>query len=235
MTNPQWTAQEQADADVRDALTAAQAAHGPVLEQLVSPSDPDWASYQSDSPDWFMKAAGDVIRKYCGWHIFPNIKTIQKNIMCGSRGIIVLPSRYITQVDSLIVGDDGNLEYPNAQWIDPKDYVWHEAGWIQRKGYAYYQGWYYSGYYYGNDPYYLPVWDTGLATCTFWHGYESLPDEVKAVAFELAEQAMAVRTGNVKMMQSPGGYQVQTSQNFGLSLNCEQMNRLANYRVGMVA
>lgn len=237
MTNP-WTAQDEANAQTQHALSAAQAAHEPVLEQLVSETDPDWAAYQSDDPAWFLRAAGRVIRKYVGWHIFPNIQTVEDKIAVGSRGIIMLSSRHVTQVDSLKVQSEASAPVgappPPYQWIDPNDYVWHETGYIERKGFAYYAGWYYASYFYGNDPYYLPVWNTGFAQCTYWHGYETLPDDVKEVAFELAEQAMTVRAGNVKMMESPGGYRLQTSQNFGLALNPEQMNRLAPYRTGMV-
>lgn len=232
MTDEQWTEQDQADADIRHALSAAQAAHQPDLEQLVTPDDPDWNAFQSDDPAYFLRAAGHVIRKYVGWHIFPNQKQTLKKIRCGTRGIIILPARHITQVDSIFIA---HSEDRPPHFLDPHEYVWHENGVIERKGWSYYNGWQYAGYFYGNDPYYMPAWDTGFADCTFWSGYETLPDDVKTIAFELAEQAMTVRTGNIKLLESPGGYRAQTSQNFGLALNPEQMNRLANYRVGMVA
>jgi hypothetical protein len=229
----QWTPEDEAEAQVRDAVRATQkaAAADPPIQDLVTQDDPDWGAYQSDDPDWFLRAAGRTIRKYVGWHIYPNIQETRHKIRTGSRGIIMLPSRHVTEVDKLFIRMSEDLP---PQWVAKDDYIWHQAGYIERRGWAYYTGWYYAGYYYGNDPYYLPVWETGFATCTFWHGYTTLPEDVKEVAFELAEQSMTVRAGNVKMLEAPGGYKAQTSQNFGLSLNPEQKNRLASYRVGGV-
>lgn len=212
-------------------LRGAQSGQEAVLPQLVDAQDPDWSAYLTDDPDWFLRAAGREIRKYCGWHLFPNQRDTVHKIRVGTRGIIMLPSRHVTSVEAVHISmNEGHP--PSTE--NPNDYVWHEAGYIERKGFAYYAGWYYAGYYYGNDPYYLPVWDTGFAAVTFWHGYPTLPEDVKEVAFELAEQAMQVRAGNVKMLEAPGGFRAQTSQNFGLSLNPEQKDRLANYRIGMV-
>jgi hypothetical protein len=239
MTNPSWTPQQQALADLRHTGSAVQAAQGDdPLEQLVGVNDPDWAAYQSDDPAYFLKAASRIIRDYVGWHIYPNIETTKTSIPLGARGIIILPSRHVTQVDSLVIQHgrvDGDADDTPPTWVNPNDYEWFESGYIQRKGWAFWAGWYYASYYYGNDPYYLPQWDTGFATVKFHHGYDVLPEAVKSVAFELAEQAMAIRTGNIKQLESPGGYRMSTSQNMGLNLNDEQRNRLANYRTGFTA
>lgn len=212
-------------------LVGALSGQEAALPVLVTPDDPDWESFQADDPEWFLRAAGREIRKYCGWHITPNRRQTATKIHTGTRGVIMLPSRHVTNVESLFIQQDETLP---AHTVDPTDYVWHEAGYIERKGWAYYNGWFAAAYYYGNDPYYLPVYNNGFASCTFWSGYATLPDDVKSVAFELAEQAMTVHSGNVKMLESPGGFKATTSQNFGLSLNPEQKNRLANYRTGMV-
>jgi hypothetical protein len=216
---PQW----------HEAEAALRSVAQPTLPDLVTTSDPDWAKYLSDDPAWFLRVAGKAIRTYCGWHIYPNQRDCLHHIRTGAKGIIMLPSRYVTAVESLSinVGDDSP-----PQCIKPHDYEWFQSGWIQRKGWSYYNDWQFSGYYYGNDPFYLPVSRPGEASCTFWHGYTDLPDDVKQVAFELGEQAMAARSGNVKMLEAPIGFRVQVSQNFGLILNQEQMARLANYRTG---
>lgn len=228
MTEPAWAA----EAQLNEVQAATRSAAQPTLPDLVTQDDPDWAKYRDDDPDWFLRVAGRAIRIYCGWHIYPNKRECLTKIRTGSKGIIMLPSRYVTAVESLAIRT-GSGSAP--QLIDPCDYEWHETGWIQRKGWSYYNDWQFSGYYYGNDPYYLTVNDPGEASCTFWHGYNTLPDDVKEVAFELGEQAMTARTGNVKMLEAPIGYRVQMSQNFGLILNPEQMARLSNYRIGMFA
>jgi hypothetical protein len=204
---------------------------------LVLPNDPDWLSFQTKDESWYLRAAGRAIRKYCGWHIYPNIRQTIHNQAMGSWGILTLPSRYVTGVDHLavVVGDNKWQEIPES------NYVWHRAGWLQRRGWGYWN-WFSDGYYYGNDQYYLPSWDSGmgaagsgLATCTFWSGYTNAPEDVKEVVFEVAQSTMTMSSGNVKQMEVTGGYRIEFDQNFGMTLNCDQQNRLANYRIGMVA
>ncbi len=204
----------------------------PHLKHLLSLEDPDWQEFRSDDPRWFLEAAGAVIRKYVGWHIYPNIQTTATNLRVGTKAIVMLPSHHVTSVDELNIWFGEQNGDPKV--LDPSAYIWYPSGWIQIKGTQWWSDWYMTGYYYGNDPYYLPVTRPGIATCTFHHGYHELPDDVKAVAFELADQAITVRAGNVKVLQSPGGYRADPTQPFGLTLNLDQKNRLANYRIGMV-
>lgn len=232
MTAPEWTPEDEAEAQIRDAARAAQkAAAEPALQNLLTVDDPDWAKFQSDDPEWFLRAAGAAIRKYVGWHIYPNLREHVKKIKTGAKGIIMLPSRYVTEVDKVTVSYGEAIDTPH--YLHHDDYLWYEAGWIQLKATSWWTDWYMTGYYYGNDPYYLPITQPGIASVTFWHGYTALPEDVKEVAYELAEQAMAVRAGNVKSLMSPGGYRVDVTQSFGLTLNADQKNRLANYRIGM--
>jgi hypothetical protein len=46
---------------------------------------------------------------------------------------------------------------------------------------------------------------------------------------------MTIRAGSVRLLESPGGYRAQFSQNQGLNLNDEQRGRLANYRLPATA
>lgn len=203
------------------------------VPSLVTPKDPDWDRYKKDDPEYFLRAAGQLIRTFVGWHIYPNRTETRHKLQVGNRGVIMLPSRHVTNVEQVTVCRGG--EHDAGHTLQPDEYLWHEAGWIERKGQTFYNdGWAAGAYYYGNDPYYLPVSEPGHALVTFTHGYADLPDDVKEIAFEVAEQAMAIRTGNVKMLEAPIGFRVQASQNFGLSLNPEQIVRLANYRLGMV-
>ncbi len=229
-----WTPEQAAEAEKRDIIRAAQKANAePALPSLLSADDPDWDAFQADDPDWFLRAAGQAIRKYVGWHIYPNTRETVCKLHSGSRGIIMLPSRHVTEVDSLTIQMNEGLA---GQWVNPNDYVWHEAGYIERKGWAYYAGWSYVGGYYGNDPYYSPVWNTEFATVTMWHGYATLPEDVKEVAFELAEQSMMLRAGGpIRELDAPGGYKVVFSGPLGLTLSTDQKARLANYRIGWVA
>jgi hypothetical protein len=215
---------------IASAISAASSGSTP---ELIDPADPDWVSYQADDPQYFLRVAGKAVRAYCGWHLYPNLRQTLNNVRMGARGRIMLRSRRVTQVDSLAIMSNAEGTVTGNP-VAAADYVVYEDGWIQLNGYAFWTDAFYSGYYYGNDPYYVPVTQPGLASVTFWHGYDVLPENVKQVAFELAEQAATLRSGNVRMLEAPGGYRVQVSRDFGLTLNPDQMDRLANYRIGMV-
>lgn len=209
-----------------------QAASPTPLPALLSVEDPDWGKYQSDDPAFFLAEAGRAVRKFCGWHIFPNITEEACKIRVGSKGIVLLPSRLVTDVECLALTFGADDCY---QELHPHQYTWYKAGWLQLRGAAGLD--WAGGYYYGPDGPSFPFLSgtqPRLAKVVFKHGYETLPEDVKGVCFELAEQAMVVRSGNVKQLESPGGYRAQLSQNAGLSLNDEQRNRLSSYRIGMV-
>jgi hypothetical protein len=198
------------------------------VQDLVSTADPDWQAFQTKDPDWFLKVAGDAIRIYCGWHLFPNVQATKVSPI-GAKGIIMLRSRYVTDVSNVTVFPKSN----DPCVLDPeRDYTWYADGWIQRNGWPLW-GDTYSGYYYGNDPYYLPVFQAGEAQVTFNHGYDVLPNPVKEVAYELALSTIQMRAGNIKEIATPG-FRLAPGQCFGLSLNDEQKNRLANFRIGGV-
>lgn len=202
---------------------------GELLPPLVSDSD-DWGRYLRDDPEYFLRAAGQLIRVFCGWNIFPNRTETVGKLPVGARGVIMLPSRHVTNVEQVTLYHG---EHPHT--LQPDDYLWHEAGYIERKGLSYWNdGWERGAYVLGSDPFYNTVTEPGHASVTFTHGFPELPADVKQIAFEVAEQAMAIRTGNIKMLEAPIGFRIQTSQNAGLSLNELQIARLANYRLGMV-
>jgi hypothetical protein len=197
------------------------------LVDLLDAGDSDWAAFLAKDPAWYLKVAGDTIRKYIGWHLYPSLTVTEPQLEMGAKGIIPLPSRYVTDVASVTV-------FPQSQHpctLNPdSDYLWFPEGYIVRTGYPWF-GEMYTGYYYGNDPYYLPVWQSGWASITFTHGYNQVPDNVKEVAYELALSTLRLNASNTKEVATPGFRQV-FSQPAGMTLNSDQKNRLANYRVG---
>ena len=198
---------------------------------LCDPTDPDWASFQAQDPNYFLSVAGARIRTYCGWRIYPNDTDTVDRLRIGTNGRIMLPSLYVTDVAQLTVQTGVNTSIT----IDPDMYEWFANGWIMPLGLT---GWGwggYSGFYYGPDtPAYLPWMNFGYATVTFTHGYPAVPADVKSVAYELAEVAAEMTAGNVSGITTPG-YQLTLTRNAGLNLNCEQMDRLAPYRLPVVA
>jgi hypothetical protein len=211
-----------------EAIRNAQRTDAPVLPGLASIEDPDWTAWQADDPEFFLRAAGKAIRRYCSWHLFPNIRQHVTKITPGSDGIIMLPSLHVTDVDRLTVSFGGH-----EQEIRHSDYEWFQAGYIEIRHHCW-DDWQAAGYY-GPDQFYLPITQPGLATCTFWTGYHTLPEDVKSVAYELATSTMTLKTGNLKSLATPGEYKIELTQDAGLTLNDDQKDRLSSYRLGGVA
>ena len=197
------------------------------LQNLLDANDPDWQKFSSQDPEWFLRVAGSAIRVYCGWHIYPNLQQTCPQLPIGAKGIIMLPSKYVTDVSNVTA-------FPNTDTpvvLDPAtDYLWDEAGWVQRTGYPSWADSY--GYYYGPPNWTaLPVWQAGIASVTFNHGYQVCPVDIKEVAYELALSTTEMRAGFIKEVQTPG-FRLQPGQDFGANLTVNQRNRLANYRIG---
>jgi hypothetical protein len=214
------------------------------VQDLLSVNDPDWAAFGKADPEYLLRVCGSAIRQYCGWHIYPSVTETLTQLRIGSNGAIMLPSLLVTEVASvsLQTGTDNTVE------LEPDQYVWFDTGKIQPAGLFWWSG-SYSAYYYGPDsPAYVPWMNYGWATVTFTHGYDALPENVKQIAYEMAQASGANGGGqlpsnaNVKEVASPGfrlmlGGTGNTLGGTGTagSLTDSQKNRLASYRIGAVA
>lgn len=199
------------------------------LEPLVTSEDEDWDSFQSKDPDWYLRVAGQEIRKYCGWHVWPSV-TQTAACRVKSHGIIQLPSMMVTDVFSVVLQRNGQMD----QVLDAGQYDWFSYGVIEPRGWSQWRSQEYGAYYGPDNWSYLPVYEFGLASVVFQSGYAVVPEDVKQVAFELATTDMEVNGGNVKEVQTPG-FRLQPSQPFGANLNPLQEKRLAKYRLPAVA
>jgi len=207
------------------------------VDDLVPSDDPDLAKWKAGDEEWYLHVAGEAVRQYCGWHIAPSITETVEKIEIGSQGIIMLPSLYVTDVASVVVttGDQ------NTTLTHETDYEWFQQGYVQRVGWHYWGDWgsAYGGYYYGNDPYYLPVYRGDICDVTFTHGYDECPDPVKQVIFELAGSAALMPVGGgVSRVHAPGYSLVFDGKSGaggpGLSLTGDQECRLSDYKIGGV-
>lgn len=104
----------------------------------------------------------------------------------------------------------------NGQNVPPSDYWWSEDGWLELRYYQLGQ----------------------RVTVIFEHGYDEVPDDVKAVALEVVRQGQSTAPtgGNISSLRSPGGYAVSFNTSAGTvasgsDLSEEQRLRLANYRI----
>jgi hypothetical protein len=193
------------------------------LADLVSVDDSDLLDYVSDQElslsgreEFLVRAAGEVVRDYCGWHIAPSITATYSKLRIGSGGIIMLPSTHITDVASVTIASPaGNTV------LDPfTEYDWYQSGWVEartplwRYGYSAVSG---------------PA-QSGLATAVITHGYATCPLAVKAVVFELMQSADPASSANVKEIASPS-YRIMWGANDGEFLDAGQISRLSKYKI----
>lgn len=189
------------------------------MEPLISVGDPDWAAYQSGDDSYLLRAAGESIRRYCGWHIWPSITVTVKQLKAGSAGLVMLPSLYVTDVSEVVAGEDV---------LEPQDYQWFRDGYIQLPVQSSWNPNYY-GYVPGG---YIPSTVQGLPVeVTMTHGYAEVPLEIKQVAFELASTASDIPSGSATEIQTPGFRLKLGDGAGGLSLNCGQMSRLDSFKL----
>jgi hypothetical protein len=201
----------------------------PPLQDLLDPNDPDWAKFQAQDPDWFLAVAGDAIRDYCGWHIYPNLQLNVSNLEIGTRGLINLPAMLVTDVISVTI-QASNAE--QNMLLDPAEYNWYDYGVIEPLSWHWWSA--YGGFYYGPDNWsFLPIYQYGLATVVFNAGYTECPRVIKEIAYELTTVTSEVAAGNVKEIQTPG-FRLSLMQAYGATLNADQKNKLSKYRLPTV-
>jgi hypothetical protein len=203
------------------------------LPPLVTIDDPDYAKYKAGDEEYLLRVACAAIRDYCGWHIAPSLTETKTQLKVGSKGIVMLPSRYVTDVAEVKVHNHD----PTAEVvvIDPNNYEVFQQGWLEGVTYQVW-GWGWPGAYYGPDaPYYQPVQSVLLVDVTMTHGYDELPDNIKQIAFELAHTTGTTGQliSGVKSITSP-----QYSTTFsdavkaGMTFSDDQMHTLDDYRLG---
>lgn len=196
------------------------------MDDLLSATDPDWAAFKAGDEAYFLKAASDAIRHYCGWHIFPSVTTSLDKLRVGSGGIIELPSKHVTDVQAVA------MVYRDSEAVlDEDQYVWFDYGTVQLRNPPSRHPWgYYGGY--GFMPGgYLPGSPLNIVRVDLTHGYEECPMEIKQVAFELVNSSTDLPSGNVREIWTPG-FKLQLSQAAGMSLNPQQRDRLSVFRLG---
>jgi hypothetical protein len=186
----------------------------PVGEPLLNATD--LASFQASDPNFFLAGAGDTIRNFCQWHIFPSI-TVTELVPIQPEGTIMLPSLYVTGVESITL---------NGLTLNPSAYKWHQAGYINRIQHHYFQ---------------WPLWPLESeqrfreypsplarhAEVTFTHGYSTIPPVVNTVGMELANRALELPSGVASRISS-GPYAIDLVA-LGVVLTDEQRRRLGPF------
>jgi hypothetical protein len=184
------------------------------LPDLLSPTD--FAKFSSKDEDWFLGVAGDAIRDYCGWHIYPVISEVNVHSTIGNEGIIMLPSLNVVSVDEL-------------RWagtvVPASLYTVHESGWIELGGATGFVA-------VGSTQPYLRHSQSRWVEVDLTHGFDAMPRVVAEVGFELTSQTMEKPSGIVSDLTS-GPYRFKFNE-FGANLTEGQAARLGPYAIEQV-
>lgn len=163
----------------------------------------DFASFKAKDEAWFLGAAGETIRDYCGWHIWPILSVTNVAAKIGNKGIIMLPTTHLVSVEQIMYDAPNVL---SASMFKP-----HEEGWIEFLGYLGRRG------------------RNLTLTVDFTHGYEDIPKAVAEVGYELTARTMEKPAGVVnKMQRGPTSLEF---DEFGAVLSKDQKARLGPYTI----
>lgn len=172
----------------------------------------DFALFQAKDPNWFLGAAGETIREYCEWHIFPVESTQNEECKIGAAGIIMLPTLELKSVESLTF---------RGIIISPQEYTVHKAGYITWHQHRLYVMPGMSGMRYPPKGHSVFV--------NFTHGFDKLPRAVSEVGNELTGRTLEKPSGVISDMTR--GYIRYKFNEFGMVLSENQKSRLAPYCV----
>lgn len=162
-------------------------------------------AFEDGDPEFFIAAAEQSVRTYCGWHIAPSLTITDGRYRSGERGLVILPSLHVTDVASVSV--DGRV-------LGTTEYDWEPCGFISRR---------------------VPSWPRDpYVTVSFTHGYEECPADVAAVVFELASKAMEMPASPARDVTA-GPFRLTLTSAIGVSLSRDQQSRLATYRIQGIA
>lgn len=141
----------------------------------------DLELYQGGDAQSLINQATALVRRYCGWHVTPNV--VETVTLDGSgNGTQILPSLRVTGITSVTY--DGVL-------LAASDYSWSPFGVIE---------------YDTAGPYFLSAYrwlnGTGKVVVTMNHGYVDAPD-LAGVVMAIASRAQSSPNGVVRTQSGP--------------------------------
>lgn len=110
--------------------------------------------------------ASAFVRAYCGWHITPSL-TEATTLDTNGGTVLLLPTLHLTGLGAVTYTDQA------ATVVPPANLTWSEKGLVSLEKFG--------------------SWPVGLSTVTvsFTHGYDVVPDAVRAVTVALAKRIPA--------------------------------------------
>lgn len=81
---------------------------------------PDLTNGENIDTEWWQKAAQNTIRRYCGWHVAPNVYDTLTLDAHGGRSIM-LPTQHVMSIDSVYLDDTidltGELDWSESGYL----------------------------------------------------------------------------------------------------------------------
>lgn len=173
------------------------------IAPLVASNDEDLANWQSGDQNTFLEMACAEVRRFCGWHVSPSVPVTDKRCWFGSEGLIMLPSTFVTSVDSVTVDGEVLVADCDYWWDEPKP-------WLRRR---------------------LNFWPRDrFAVIDFTHGFTDAPLDVKAVVAEVLATSMELPASNASEVETMQ-YKFKLNPAIGVSLSEDQKYRLRPYKI----
>lgn len=188
----------------------------PVSGDLLSPTD--FGRFKSKEEEWFLGAAGDVVRNECGWHVFPERPETNIVAAIGNSGIVMLPTLNLVSVQRVSFH---GVELPS------ESYESNPAGFLTLLGH-YLPGQGAIGPYTGTQGLFRRS-GTRFVTVDFTHGFSTCPRPVAEVGYELTARTLEKPAGVAKSLQA--GPNAFTFNEFGMVLTDDQRRRLGPYSI----
>jgi hypothetical protein len=174
-----------------------------MIPPLVASDDTDLTNWQAGDQDTFLAMVNKLVTTFCGWHIAPQIPVLNRRCRFGERGYIMLPSKHVTEVSSVVVDGEtlvADCDYfwePPQPWLQHRSDFWPEHRW---------------------------------ACVSFTSGFEDCPLDVKAVIFEVVATALELPASNATEIATMQ-YRANIKESVGVSLSDDQKNRLMPYKI----
>lgn len=174
------------------------------MPNLLEPNE--FNKFKDKDEAYFLSAAGETIREYCGWHIYPVMSFTDVPCEIGRAGIVMLESLNVMSVENVSL---------QGTALAVEDYEVHPSGWLQISRSC------------GSIRGYSGSLQNRWLLVDFTHGLPDLPKVVAEVAYELTARTLEKPAGVAKSMSA--GPNAFTFNEFGAVLSDDQKNRLAPY------
>lgn len=165
----------------------------------------DLADYQGGDAQSLIDQATAQVRRYCGWHVTPEV-TETLTLDASGSSTIMLPTLHVASVDS--------VAFNGTALTAVDDFVWSPVGYVSFKG---------DGPFFSETPWCAGV---GAVVVTLTHGYAEALD-LASVIMSRATRMKATPGSAFRWQIGPFSEQYETASGFTL----DELSILDHYRL----